>query len=39
MDKFFKAPASDLASWVGIIVTVIVVIAVAKRLPFVKRFV
>lgn len=37
--KYFRLPASDFAGWAGLIVTVIVIVAVAKYIPWVKRFV
>lgn len=39
MDKYLKLPASDVASWVGFAVAVIVIVAIATRTPIVKKFV
>jgi hypothetical protein len=39
MDKYVKFPASDVASWVGLAVAVIAIVAVARRLPVVSGFV
>lgn len=39
MGKFIRFPATDLAGIVGFAVTVIAVIAVAKRIPMVKTLV
>lgn len=39
MDKYVKWPASDLASFVGLAITVIAIVVVAKRLPVVSGFV
>lgn len=39
MDRVIKLPASDVASWVGLAVAVIAIVAVAKYVPVVKRYV
>lgn len=38
-NKYFRLPASDFAGWAGLIVAVVVIVALAKMTPFVKRFV
>lgn len=37
--KWFRLPASDFAGWAGFIVAVVLIIALAKMVPGVKRFV